>query len=480
MKKIISMLMTASLVLGLSVPVMAGEMEDKLVILHTNDIHGHYEKAEGQIGIAGVAALKDQYEAQGAEVLLLDAGDFSQGTTLVNHNKGINAPEYLIAADYDAVCLGNHEFDYGNQAAKDIVSALNGGNIPVLTANILKKGTTEPFFGTNKIFEMEGVKVGVFGLDTAETQTKAAPSSVLDMTFVDGKEMFAIAQKQVNELKEAGCEYIIALWHLGLVDESIGRRCIELAEAVTGIDLIIDGHSHTEMDGGEIVKDTMIVSAGCYLANIGTVVVDKETKEEKAVLIGASDFAANYGVYDEAVAQMVEGDLEKVNEIYAEVFAKSEVDLNGERDPGVRNMETNLSNLITDAYLYTAREYVKKEGMDLTVDMAVVNGGGTRAGIPAGEISRNHIFTALPNRTTVVLMTVTGEQLLEALEASTFCTPMALGGFPQVSGMEYTLNTAIPYESGGQYPESTYYAPAKPGSRVTIRSIDGKPFDPNA
>ncbi|MDO4530506.1 MAG: 5'-nucleotidase C-terminal domain-containing protein, partial [Bacillota bacterium] len=179
------------------------------------------------------------------------------------------------------------------------------------------------------------------------------------------------------------------------------------------------------------------------------------------------------------VAQMVEADLEKVNEIYAEVFAKSEVDLNGDRDPGVRNMETNLSNLITDAYLYMAREYVKKEGMDLTVDMAVVNGGGTRAGIPAGEISRNHIFTVLPNRTTVVLMTVTGAQLLEALEASTFCTPMALGGFPQVAGMEYTLNTAIPYESGDQYPESTYYAPAKPGSRVTIRSINGKPFDLN-
>ncbi|MDO4530507.1 MAG: bifunctional UDP-sugar hydrolase/5'-nucleotidase, partial [Bacillota bacterium] len=430
MKKLVSMLLTAAMVLGLSVPVMAGEMDGKLVVLHTNDIHGHYETAEGQIGIAGVVALEEQYKAQGADVLLLDAGDFSQGTTLVNHNKGVKAAEYLAAAGYDAVSLGNHEFDFGSEAVKNIVATLNAGNVPVLAANVLKKGTTEPAFGANKIFEMDGIKVGVFGLDTAETQTKAAPSSVADVTFVDGKEMFELAQKEVDALKEAGCDYIIALCHLGVDEESIGRRSTELAEAVKGIDLVIDGHSHTEMPGGEMVNDTMVVSTGSYLANVGTVVVDKATKEEKAALISAADYAANYGVYDEKLTKMIAEDQAEINQIYEGIFAETKVDLNGERDPGVRTLETNLGDFAADAYLYAGREYVKNAGLDLTVDVALANGGGIRASIPAGEISMNTLYTVFPYGNSIVLVTVTGAELLEVLEASTFCTPVALGGFP--------------------------------------------------
>ena len=307
--------------------------------------------AEGQLGLAGVVGLKEQYKAQGADVLLLDAGDFSQGTTLVNHNKGANAAEYLVAAGYDAVSLGNHEFDFGNQAVKNIVATLQAGDVPVLAANVLKKGTTEPIFGANKIFEMDGIKVGVFGLDTAETQTKSAPSSVVDITFVDGAEMFALAQKEVDALKAAGCDYIICVCHLGVDEESIGRRSTELAEAVKGIDLIVDGHSHTEINGGEVINDTMLVSTGSYLENIGTVVIDKATKEEKAALIKAADYAAGYNVYNEAVASLIAEDQVEINKLYEDIFAETKVDLNGERDPGVRTMETNLGDFAADAYL---------------------------------------------------------------------------------------------------------------------------------
>ena len=480
MKKFLGILLAVSMIVGLSVPVLAGEMDGKLVVLHTNDIHGHYEVAEGQLGLAGVVGLKEQYKAQGADVLLLDAGDFSQGTTLVNHNKGANAAEYLVAAGYDAVSLGNHEFDFGNQAVKNIVAALQAGDVPVLAANVLKKGTTEPIFGANKIFEMDGIKVGVFGLDTAETQTKSAPSSVVDITFVDGAEMFALAQKEVDTLKAAGCDYIICVCHLGVDEESIGRRSTELAEAVNGIDLIVDGHSHTEIDGGEMINDTMLVSTGSYLANIGTVVIDKATKEEKAALIKAADFAADYNVYNEAVASMISEDQVKINKIYESIFAETKVDLNGERDPGVRTMETNLGDFAADAYLYAGREYVKNAGLDMTVDLALVNGGGIRASIPTGEISMNTLYTVFPYGNTITLVTVTGEELLEVLEASTFCTPVALGGFPQSAGIDFTVNTAVPYENGELYPESTYYAPANPGSRVTINSVNGKPFAPDA
>ena len=138
-KKVLSALLSAAMVMGLSVPVLADDMDGKLVVLHTNDMHGHYETTEEQIGIAGVAALKDHYEGLGADVILLDAGDFSQGTTLVNHEKGLKAAEYLVTAGYDAISLGNHEFDFGFEALQDIAAVLKAGNVPILAANVLKK-----------------------------------------------------------------------------------------------------------------------------------------------------------------------------------------------------------------------------------------------------------------------------------------------------------------------------------------------------
>lgn len=478
--KCLSLLLSLAMTAGLSVPVFAGDMDGKLVVLHTNDIHGYYGTTETAVGIAGVAALKDYYEEQGADVLLLDAGDFSQGTTLVNHENGLKAVEYLTAADYDAVSLGNHEFDFGFDALLDMVAVLGAANIPVLDANVLEKGTTSPYFGDQAVFELDGIKVGVFGLDTAEAQTKASPSSVAALNFLDKQDMFDCAQTQVEKLKAEGCDYIIALTHLGVDEESAGRRSTELAEAVTGIDLIVDGHSHTAMDGGQMVGDTMIVSTGSYLENVGTVIVDKVTGEETAKLISAADYAANYGMYDETLAAMVAADQAEVDEYYAGVFATTEVDLNGEKDPGVRTEETNLGDFTADAYLYAGRKYAEEQNLDISVDVAISNGGGIRASVPKGEISMNTLYTVFPYGNTLALVTITGEQLLEVLEASTFSTPTAIGGFPQIAGAEFTVNTAVEYVNGAQYPDSTYYAPANPGSRVTITSIGGKAFDPKA
>lgn len=431
--KLWSAVLSAAMVMGTTVPILAADMDGKLVVIHTNDIHGYYATAEESVGIAGVAALKDYYEAQGADVVLLDTA-----------------------------------------------AVLKAADIPIIDANVLKKGTNTPFFEANTIVETNGMKVGIFGLDTAETRTKSSPSSVKDLTFLDGQEMFDCAQAQVDALEAEGCDYIIALTHLGVDDESTGRRSTDLAEAVDGIDLIVDGHSHTVIDGGQMVGDTMIVSTGSYLANVGTVVVDKATGEETAKLISAADYAANYGTYDEKLAKMVAADQAEVDGYYSQVFATTKVDLNGQKDPGVRTEETNLGDFTADAYLYAGREYVKEQGLDISVDVALSNGGGIRASVPAGEITMNDLYTVFPYGNTVALVTITGEQLLEVLEASTFCTPTAIGGFPQIAGAEYTVNTAVPYENGAQYPDSTYYAPANPGSRVTITSIGGKPFDPKA
>ncbi len=481
-KKLISLITAAVMALGISVPAMAADakpMEGKLVVVHTNDMHGYYETTETSIGIAGVAGLKNYYEAQGADVLLLDAGDFSQGSTLVSYYKGKNAAEYMAAAGYDAVSMGNHEFDYSFDALLDNMKVLTDAGVKVIDANVINKETVKSYFDANAVFEFDGIKVGVFGLDTSETLTKASPSNVKAVNFLDKEEMFKEAQAQVDELKSAGCDYIIALTHLGVDEESVGRRSTDLAAAVKGIDLIVDGHSHTVIDGGEKVGDTVIVSTGSYLANVGTVVIDKEAKTEEAKLISAADYAAGTAQYDETVKALVAEDVAEVAEAYSKVFAKTEVHLEGTKQI-VRSQETNLGDFTADAYLYTAQKYADEHELGVNVDCAISNGGGIRVSVEPGDISMDTLVTIFPFGNNVCLVTITGEQLLEVLEASTFCTPETIGGFPQVAGIEYKLDVSVPYENGEQYPDSTYYAPAKPGSRVTIKSVNGKAFDPKA
>lgn len=287
--------------------------------------------------------------------------------------------------------------------------------------------------------------------------------------------MFKEAQAQVDKLKSAGCDYIIALTHLGVDEESVGRRSTDLAAAVKGIDLIVDGHSHTVIDGGEKVGDTVIVSTGSYLANVGTVVIDKEAKTEEAKLISAADYAAGTAQYDETVKALVAEDVAEVAEAYSKVFAKTEVHLEGTKQI-VRSQETNLGDFTADAYLYTAQKYADEHELGVNVDCAISNGGGIRVSVEPGDISMDTLVTIFPFGNNVAIVTITGEQLLEVLEASTFCTPETIGGFPQVAGIEYKLDVSVPYENGEQYPDSTYYAPAKPGSRVTIKSVNGKAF----
>ncbi|MCD8036960.1 MAG: 5'-nucleotidase C-terminal domain-containing protein [Clostridiales bacterium] len=481
-RKIISLLTAAIMVLGIAVPAMAEDassMEGKLVVIHTNDMHGYYDTTETAIGIAGVKGLKDYYEAQGADVLLLDAGDFSQGTTLVGYYNGKNTAEYIAAAGYDAVSMGNHEFDYSFEVLLENMQVLEDAGVKVLDANVVYKEDGSTVVGDNAIFEFDGIKVGVFGLDTAETLTKASPSNVKLVNFIDKEEMFELAQAQVDELTEAGCDYIIALTHLGVDEESTGRRSTELAAAVTGIDLIIDGHSHTVMDGGEAVGDTLIVSTGSYLANVGTVVIDEADLTEEAALISAEDYAAGIAQYDEALTALVAEDKAEVEEAYSAVFATTEVYLEGTKEI-VRSEETNLGDFTADAYLYTGQKYAEEQELGITVDCAISNGGGIRTSVEPGEISMDTLVTIFPYGNDVCLVSITGEQLLEVLEASTFCTPETIGGFPQVAGIEFTLDISVPYESGDLYPDSTYYAPANPGSRVTIKTVGGEAFDPEA
>ena len=467
-KKVLSLLLVLAMMFSLGITAGAEEpaedLSDSIIILHTNDVHGAID------GYAKAAALKKTYEDMGAYVLLMDAGDFIQGDPTVSTSEGATAVELMNMAGYDVAAPGNHEFDYGYANLKDLAGK---AEFPIVAANVLYGGKTA--FTDNVTFTApDGTKIGVFGLDTPETSTKAHPAKIKGVTFLADDDLVACAQEQVNELEAEGCDIIVCLGHLGIDDESTGNRSIDLLEEVDGVDLFIDGHSHSDLNDvleavGEdgLVNGTLLTSTGTKFESIGVVVISDGVMQ--AINIPTSDIVVKP---DKTVADRAAAIQKEIDDEYGAAFAKTEVELNGVKAE-VRTGETNLGNLITDALVWGAAEAGTK------VDAAVTNGGGIRASIAKGGITKKDVNTVLPFGNTLSIVKVTGTELLEALEASTYCTPETIGGFPHVSGIVFTVDTGKPYDQGEQYPGSTYYAP-KSIQRVTIQSVGGKAFDPKA
>ena len=312
----------------------AQDLDGDIVILHTNDVHGAIA------GYAKVAALKDAYEARGAYVLLMDAGDFIQGDPTVSTSEGATAVELMNLAVYDVVSLGNHEFDYGYQNLKDLEA---DADFAILDANVLYNGSVA--FEDNMVFTTPaGTKIGVFGLDTPETATKAHPAKIQGVTFLAGEDLYDCAQEQVDALTAEGCNYVICLGHLGIDDESAGNRSIDLLENVDGIDLFIDGHSHsTRADitaaltaasqagdadisvDSSMVNGTVLTSTGTKLESVGVVTIDGETGRIDASTVSAASLTDE----DADVAARAAAIQKEIDDEYGTVFAKTEVALNG-------------------------------------------------------------------------------------------------------------------------------------------------------
>lgn len=475
MRKFLSVLLAMAMVLSLTVTSFAIEdtattrapevmteeatMAGKTVILHTNDVHG------AVAGYAYIAQLKADYEAKGAEVILVDAGDYSQGEVYVSDTKGLDAVEMMNATGYNVVSLGNHEFDYGFAQLKDNMSK---AKFKVLCADVFNADGT-PIFDANYTYTTKsGVKIGFFGMETPETQTKANPALIKGLTFATDDAFTKAAADQVKALKDD--DIVICVSHLGVDAESKPYRSTDLYAAVKGIDFIIDAHSHTVMMKGE--NGEPIQSTGTKFANIGVIVIDDASKKiESNSLYEIKEDTAK----DATVAAAAQKIIDRIDKEYGAVFAKSEVELNGAKAPnGNRDSETNNGDLITDAMLWKVMQ--NKEGLTVNEDhvVAITNGGGIRDYIKVGNVTKKDIKTVLPFGNTVAVIYVTGAELLEALEASTYSLPV--GGFPQVAGINYTISTAVAYDANAEtYPASTYYGP-KSINRVTINSINGKEF----
>lgn len=418
--------------------IYAGEMlkyqkkgNGKLTLLHTNDMHGFFiEGKYDGMGAAKMATFIKDKRMANPNTLLLDAGDALQGHNLVTLSDGEEGTKILNALAYDAMTSGNHEYDYG----KDQLVKLKGMlNFPMLASNV-KKADGSLLLDDTKMFELMGFKVGVFGLGTPETTYKSHPDNTIGLTFED---IYMTSEAKVKELKAAGADVIVALAHVGDEGEFTTKL---IAEKVNGIDVIIDGHSHSTYETGVTVGDTLIVAAGEKTKNVGVVeltlkngmVATKEaklfTKKDAAELEDNADMAA------------IVADIKAKNELITEeVVATSPILLMGEKSE-VRTKETNLGNLLTESLLDISK-----------ADVAFTNGGGIRSSIPAGQVTKGDILTVLPFGNTVRVIELKGADILAAIENGIDEYPEAKGAFPHIAGMTVKFDSSM--EAGNKVTE---------------------------
>ena len=469
-KRILAVLMLTVLVVNggtVTTAVKAAEPTQKeIVIFHTNDMHGHMDEG---IGIARVASMKKSVE----NALLLDGGDAIQGAPMATLSSGEDVVELMNLAGYDAVCTGNHEYDYGQEQLLKIRSL---ADYPMLAANVKKDGTAflqGAYSGGEKegngqytLLEKNGVTVGVFGLTTQETRTSSNPAGLVGITFEDEIET---AEEMIDALEKEGADVIICLAHLGDTN-TVPHTAEDLAKNLTGayegkLDAIIDAHSHTIEN--KVVNGVQISQTGTALGNLGkmTLTYDEETGDVgiQAELISESEFTADTGAYRDIVPDAgIEAALAEISEKNQELLktriADTAVTLWGGTINNVaegRVTETNLGNLVADSMVDAAEDIIRngnvaEEYKTLPV-VTMQNGGGIRATVQKGAITKGDIINVLPYGNLISFKVVTPKLLYDILEVGVsgnsgltadglMAGTIASGGFPQIGGMRFTYD----------------------------------------
>ncbi len=438
-RRILAVLLTVSLLIAFIIPATASAAVT-ISILHTNDLHSRVlEGKYDGMGLAKIKTLVDEYRVANPEALLFDAGDAVHGQTFSTLEEGASMIAVMNEVGYDLMVAGNHDFNYGYERLLEL-DAMADFNI--LGANVLD-GSGNPILDEYQVFTVNGVTVGVFGLTTSETTYKTHPDNVAGLTFEDS---VVTAQRMVDQLTGT-VDVIVALAHLG-TDADSTDTSIRVAEEVDGIDVIIDGHSHTVFPEGLVVNGTLIAQAGEYGKYFGIVeiTVDGTTVTSSASLISKADAAET--AEDSGVAAII-AEIQASHEvILSEEVGLVPFELLGER-AYVRTGETNLGNLVTNAMLE-----------ETGADCALTNGGGIRASIDPGYINKGEIITVLPFGNYIITKSVTGAVIKEALEHGTSSYPDASGKFPHVGGMTYTIDISRPV-----------------GDRIVNITIGGEPMD---
>ena len=401
--------------------------EETLMILHTNDLHGRILEGDYDgMGFGKLASHVNEFREMYENLLLLDAGDTLHGLPIVTLVEGESMIQVMNAMGYDAMAAGNHDFNYGQPRLLELAEL---AEFPILAANVYREDGSrllEPYV----IKEMDGFTVGIFGLATPETLWKSHPLHVGGLTFADP----VVEARAMVDLLEDEVDVIIAVGHLGIDEETApGERSTAVAEAVEGLHLFVDGHSHTVMEAGMLVGDTLIVSAGYYGMNLGVV----EVTMMNGVVIDISARLITKEVSEEVaedpvIMALVEALDERQQEAMSEVLGETTVELEGAREL-VRTGETNFGNLLNDILLDVSG-----------ADLALSNGGNIRATLPPGPITRGDVIAAFPFGNLIEVKEVTGSLMKAILEHGTSAYPEPAGGFPHVGGMTYQIDLSRP------------------------------------
>lgn len=413
----------------------ASAKASELRILHINDFHGFVESQnllpshELRGGAAYLAWEIDNLRKEKPSILLA-AGDMIQGNTWINLFEGKPIIAVMNAMNFDAMVLGNHEFDFGKSA---LLERIKEAKFPILAANVLGLGEfTKPYI----IKKVDGIKIGIIGVVTQETPTSTHPKNVEGLTFLPPEKAL---QKYVRELR-AKVDVIIVLSHLGYkIDLSIAHK-------IPNIDVIIGGHSHTKLDKYVKVGKTIIVQAGEHGLFLG--VLDLTLQNGK--IINASNKLVEIIPAkmkpQPKVAHIIDNYAKEVKATLNKVIGESKANYDGEN---VRIKETDLGHIIAEIIRERAR-----------ADISILNGGSIRAGLKRGKITVKDIYEILPFNNYVLAFKLTGKEIKASLEEGLSGLDLRKGGFPQVSGMTFTFSSKMPA-----------------GHRVINISVNDKPIE---
>ena len=483
-KRLVSFLLILMLLLSLGVSASADSSADKrdLIILYTSDVHCGVEKGWGY---AGVAAMKKQL-SKDYDVLLVDDGDALQGEPVGTMTKGAAIIDIMNTVGYDVVIPGNHEFDYGMD---NFLALAKKAKFPYISCNFTKEG--ELVFDPWLIKEIGGVRIGFVGVDTPFTLIDSAPKNFQDengnfiygfMEDETGERLAEAVQKAVDEVRAEGVDYVILLAHLGNEEACKPWTYSDVVSRTTGIDAVLDGHSH---DTEQVVMkdkaghDVVRSACGTKMAHIGALHITRDGKISSELYSWDSSVAAPklLGV-ENNTSKAVSAATKELNKKLSEVVARSSVDLIC-NDPGgakngatpvriVRSAETNLGDLCADAFLDQSGG----------ADIAIINGGGIRDWIRQGDITLNDILTVFPFGNQLTVIEVTGQTVLDMLEWSVHSVPSEFGGFQQVAGMTFEFDPEI--ESPCVADDHGAFLRVEEGKprRVGKVLIGGEPLDP--
>lgn len=407
-----------------------------IVILYDNDVHCAVD------GYASISALKKDMQAKTDYVSVVSSGDFVQGATIGALSKGVNIIDIMNQVGYDVVTLGNHEFDYQMDQLKFLTKLLNS---KVVSCNFVNLETNKAVYHSYTIKKYGDKKVAYIGITSPESVTKSTPAYFQNKKgdYIygfsgdsTGKALYTRVQKAVNSAKKAGADYVIALAHLGTDGITEAWTSTSVIKNTTGIDVVLDAHSHSIYAESAVKnkegKDVIVSSTGTKFANIGELVITKKGKISTQ-LVSLKDYTKTDAAVKDFIASVKKGYESEVSR----VIGKTTVDLTTlnltTNKRAVRNAETNLGDFCADA-LRTV----------LGSDVAIMNGGGIRDNIAKGDITYNNLLSVFPWSNMGCVMEVTGQQIKDALEMGAKNYPAESGGFLQVSGMTYEINSAIP------------------------------------